>query len=457
MEQEINNVGIKYIELYFPSQYVSQKKLEKYDQVSPGKYTIGLGQQKMGFCGDQEDIHSLSLTVLKNLLEKNKINPKDVGRLEVGTETLIDKSKSVKTVLMQLFEESGNSDIEGLDTTNACFGGTGALFNAINWIESSSYDGRLAIVIIADIAVYAEGNARCTGGAGAVALAIAPNAPLVFDTKLRALHMAHQYDFYKPDMHSEYPTINGQLSLKCYLSAVDTCYQLYGQKFNKKFGFSEAFTMKNLDYMVFHTPYCKIVQKSVGRCILNDFIHSSSEDSCFENLTKYRGVSLEDTYENASLFKEIERACVEASKDVFNEKTMPSLQIATNVGNMYSPSLYSSLCSLLCNKSMDDLLEKRIAFFSYGSGLASAMFSLKVTDKRDELEPLIRVVMDCYKHLDQRREIEPQDFVKTLELREKRYNAKSYSPESPVADLFPGTYYLSNVDDKFRRTYERKT
>jgi len=358
---------------------------------------------------------------------------------------------------MQLFEESGNSDIEGLDTTNACFGGTGALFNAINWIESSSYDGRLAIVIIADIAVYAEGNARCTGGAGAVALAIAPNAPLVFDTKLRALHMAHQYDFYKPDMHSEYPTINGQLSLKCYLSAVDTCYQLYGQKFNKKFGFSEAFTMKNLDYMVFHTPYCKIVQKSVGRCILNDFIHSSSEDSCFENLTKYRGVSLEDTYENASLFKEIERACVEASKDVFNEKTMPSLQIATNVGNMYSPSLYSSLCSLLCNKSMDDLLEKRIAFFSYGSGLASAMFSLKVTDKRDELEPLIRVVMDCYKHLDQRREIEPQDFVKTLELREKRYNAKSYSPESPVADLFPGTYYLSNVDDKFRRTYERKT
>jgi 3-hydroxy-3-methylglutaryl CoA synthase len=65
-----------------------------------------------------------------------------IGRLEVGTETIIDKSKSVKTVLMQLFEESGNNDVEGIDTTNACYGGTAALFNALSWIESSSWDGK---------------------------------------------------------------------------------------------------------------------------------------------------------------------------------------------------------------------------------------------------------------------------------------------------------------------------
>ena len=65
-----------------------------------------------------------------------------VGRLEVGTETIVDKSKSVKTVLMQLFEESGNHDVEGIDTTNACYGGTAALFNALSWIESSSWDGK---------------------------------------------------------------------------------------------------------------------------------------------------------------------------------------------------------------------------------------------------------------------------------------------------------------------------
>lgn len=33
-------------------------------------------------------------------------------RLEVGTESNIDRSKSIKTFLMALFENSGNSDIE---------------------------------------------------------------------------------------------------------------------------------------------------------------------------------------------------------------------------------------------------------------------------------------------------------------------------------------------------------
>ena len=35
----------------------------------------------------------------------------------------------------------GNADIEGVDCINACYGGTAALFNAVNWIESSAWDG----------------------------------------------------------------------------------------------------------------------------------------------------------------------------------------------------------------------------------------------------------------------------------------------------------------------------
>lgn len=69
----------------------------------------------------------------------------NIGRLEVGTETIIDKSKSVKSCLMQLFEDSGNTDVEGIDTTNACYGGTAALINAINWVESSSWDGKFHV------------------------------------------------------------------------------------------------------------------------------------------------------------------------------------------------------------------------------------------------------------------------------------------------------------------------
>lgn len=136
------NVGILALEAYFPKTCVDHVQLEKYDGVSAGKYTIGLGQTSMGFCGDLEDINSLCLTVVEGLIRKSGIGYSDIGRLEVGTETILDKSKSVKTVLMQLFVASGNFSVEGIDTTNACYGGTQALFNAVSWVESSSWDGR---------------------------------------------------------------------------------------------------------------------------------------------------------------------------------------------------------------------------------------------------------------------------------------------------------------------------
>lgn len=80
---------------------------------------------------------------------------------------------------MDLFAPSGNYDIEGIDSKNACYGGTAALFNCVNWVQSESWDGRYALMVCGDIAVYAEGSARPVGGAGAAALLIGPNAPLV--------------------------------------------------------------------------------------------------------------------------------------------------------------------------------------------------------------------------------------------------------------------------------------
>jgi hydroxymethylglutaryl-CoA synthase len=60
---------------------------------------------------------------VNNLLDAHQIAPSQIGYLQVGTETLIDKSKSVKTVLMSLFADT-DKDIEGIDSKNACFGGT---------------------------------------------------------------------------------------------------------------------------------------------------------------------------------------------------------------------------------------------------------------------------------------------------------------------------------------------
>jgi hydroxymethylglutaryl-CoA synthase len=125
----------------------------------------------MGFAEDVEDIQSICLTAVQRLLEQANVSPKQIGFLMVGTETIIDKSKSVKSTLMQLFEASGNTEIEGLDTTNACYGGTAALFHAVNWIESSSWDGKLGLTMrlqqrIAHVQFdfYLRNRSLCFGG-----------------------------------------------------------------------------------------------------------------------------------------------------------------------------------------------------------------------------------------------------------------------------------------------------
>ena len=96
------------------------------------------------------------------------------------------------------------------------------LFWIIQW------DGRLAMVVCGDIAVYAAGPARPTGGVGAVAMLIGPNAPLALSTGpgSRSTHARDVYDFYKPcgEKGSEYAKVDGRLSQAVYLEGLDVCY-----------------------------------------------------------------------------------------------------------------------------------------------------------------------------------------------------------------------------------------
>lgn len=68
--------------------------------------------------------------------------------------------------------------LQGADCINACYGGTAALFNAADWMQGGAWDGKLAIVVATDVATYAKGPARATGGCGAVAMLIGKCRPL---------------------------------------------------------------------------------------------------------------------------------------------------------------------------------------------------------------------------------------------------------------------------------------
>lgn len=443
------NVGIKGIEIYIPSQCVNQAALESFDGVSTGKYTIGLGQTNMAFVNDREDIYSMTLTVCSKLLKNYNIDTANIGRLEVGTETLVDKSKSVKSVLMQLFGE--NTDIEGIDTLNACYGGTNAVFNSINWIESSAWDGRDAVVVCGDIAIYDKGAARPTGGAGTVALWIGPDAPIVFDSA-RGSYMENAYDFYKPDFTSEYPYVDGKFSLYCYVKALDKAYEAYSKKAIKQ-GIVESpvngktvNVLKHFDYNVFHVPTCKLVTKSFGRLVYNDY--RNQPDLFPEVDTKFATMN----YEESLLDKTVEKTFVSVSKKEHDVRVKPSLIVPTNTGNMYTASVYAALASLLCNVGSDSLQGKRIGLFSYGSGLAASLFSVTVQGDINK----ITQILDVMNKLENRITETPETYEKAIELREQAHLKKNFEPKGSIDHLQEGVYYLTKIDDMFKRYYEVK-
>ncbi|EFJ12678.1 hypothetical protein SELMODRAFT_123543 [Selaginella moellendorffii] len=444
------DVGILAMEVYFPGVCVNQVDLAKFDKVPPKYYTEGLGQERLAFCEDTEDVISMSLTVVKSLLENYNISPSSIGRLEVGSETVIDKSKSIKSYLMPLFEE--NSGIEGVDSTNACYGGTAALFNCVNWIESRSWDGRLAIVVAADIAVYAEGAARPSGGAGAVAMLVGPNAPLVLDRSYTGTYMAHVYDFYKPDLSSEYPVVDSKLSQKCYLKALDVCYKRYCERYESME--ARPFTVQEAHFLVFHAPFNKLVRRSFERLLWNDYQRDCSslgEDG--EKLKPFQGLTADDIVSNASL-KEVMKAVAEPGYDA---KVSPSTLIPRRVGNMYCASLYAGLASLVHNKAslLDD--GQSILMFSYGSGLASSLFSIRVrrVEGVHSLENVAKT-MAISEKLDSCVAVSPEKFVETMKLMESRYGSKDFVPLGDLAPVRPGAFYLARVDSLYRRTYERR-
>ena len=140
--------------------------------------------------------------------------------------------------------------------------------------------------------------------------------------------MEHVYDFYKPDLTSEYPTVDGALSNECYGRSVDKCYSAYLSKSKQKQTVNTV-----ADYFIFHSPYTKLVQKSFARLLWND-----------------------EKVPGSSFTRDVEKQYMAQSKSLFDDKVAPSLTLAKNCGNMYCASVWAGLVSLVC--SDQDLVKK---------------------------------------------------------------------------------------------------
>ncbi|KAK1736800.1 hydroxymethylglutaryl-CoA synthase [Skeletonema marinoi] len=473
------NVGILAMEIYTPRTYISQSKLEEHSGVSQGRYTLGLGQEAMAVTGDAEDVNSMALTVTHALLEKYKIDPNTVGRLEVGTETLVDKSKSTKTVLMDLFPN--NTDIEGATVINACY--------------VRCLDGRYAIVVAVDIATYARGPARPTCGAGAVAVLVGRNSPLALvDPRERATHASNVYDFFKPDHSVEYPVVDGALSQVCYYRALEDCYTKFCNKVDALNGVDQSsqggskdgdhFDADSADYFVFHAPYNKLVQKSYGRMHFVDARRKHARKLEGKNLfaeekkaeeddesdspiaKEYLTKPIEDTYSD----KALEGTLKNVSKSSYNTRLTDANAASKIVGNTYTASVFFGLASLVDKVgSRGELTSGKTAVvFSYGSGALATMYRLHIRDPTQSANETIGqgrifTIDEMVKNLNidqrlaSREQVHPQELDLALETRARMHRGGApYSPVYPTnGRMFPGTYYLNGIDSKWRRSYSR--
>lgn len=308
------------------------------------------------------------------------------------------------------------------------------------------HTGRYAIVVAADIAVYASGPARPTGGAGAIALLVGADAPIVVEPQFRSVCSKNVWDFYKADMASEYPRVDGQLSIQCYLSALASCYCRVSEKLAESQSLRPSLEL--FDYFICHAPYCKLVNKSIGLLHYIDYLRGG-----------YDVVGMPSASQVAANFvssREVRDLYTEQSRESFSRKTSASLSIARDVGNMYTASVFGSLLALLSGEPASALIDRRVGVYSYGSGFVASLFCCRFRGAGSRLEQLTRrLALQRQRFATERIKCSPKEFADTLAIRESRYTSRgdAFTPSGSLETLSPGTWYLRLVDEQARRHY----
>lgn len=380
----------------------------------------------MSVCSAAEDAISVCLSAFSSLLNRFNLNVNQIGRIEVGSESNPDRAKAIKSHLISLL---GKLPISGGDHVQACYAGTAALLNAAAWLESSQWEaGKFAIVIAGDVAVYDSGAARATGGAGSVAILLARgcNAPIKLEKKF-GHYASHVYDFYKPDPMTEYPKVDGPLSVTAYLQSALSAYADWHKK-------ESVFEPKNIsdrfDQLVFHSPYSKIVYKA--------FFQLQLFDPTFPLKIK-----------NLTEIPEEQKAEIDG---LYKEKVADNLFLSKNLGNSYCASVFFNL---LCALTRAQSVTERIGVFSYGSGSMATFFSFKFENKN--VEWLKSLENDIKTRLENRIKVAPDEYEELMESRKEMHGIINWTAkESDFKDLLPGTFYLDQIDSEHRRIYTQK-
>ena len=393
--------GVESLGIAVPPTYVELAELARARGVAPGKYVDGLGVTRMAVPLVDEDTVTLAARAARMAMEAVGCSAEDVGMLVVGTETAVDHSKPVSSYVQGLLGLSTRCRV--FETKHACYGGTAALQLALDWVRSGSAKGKKALIICSDIARYGVGTpGEPTQGAGAVALLVSDKPKLLaLEAGRSGVYAKDVMDFWRP-LYSKDAVVDGHYSVQCYLDALEGAYKGYQESAGDAGGegcYSDRFAA-----LVYHVPYGKMSRKAHRHVRTLD--GDKEPDASFDRLVG------------------------------------PSLMLPSQVGNIYTGSMYLALASLL-SCSREDLTGKRVGLFSYGSGSCAEFFSGVVSPeaqarvKAQGLETL----------LEKRRALSIPEYEEIMRARE--------SLDEKPAEETPGTgfRYLGTKDHK--RIYAR--
>ena len=453
-------IGIDAISYYVPSIYLSIERLSEHRNLDYQKLNKGLGLEKMAIADSNEDPSSFAANALIKLFEKNNIDPKEIGRIYLGTESALDASKPSATYATEIVEkyfsekfgERCLKNCDVADLTFACIGGVDALQNTIDWISSNP--GGKAIVVSSDLSKYdLNSTGEYTQGAGAIALLISENPSLITIDNVWGVATKSENDFFKPrrtfnkkevineiitklnlnisnddfedklsestfwgnnsdiiEVFKDEPVFDGQFSNACYVERMQEAFIHFEE--NQKTDF-----LNEWDHIIFHLPYAFHGR----RMIFNNWMNWIKKDITYKDLLTEIGQEDDEFFIKKAYKSDI-------YKNFISTKIAPGEKASSSIGNMYSASIFMSLLSML-NYHFDNDTEignQKVGFISYGSGSKAKIFQGQIQNNWKEKIKTSKL----FESLNKRKEIsfdEYQDLHKSKNISPLSNNSVRFS------------------------------
>lgn len=316
------NVGIDLIHFYTSDYYLGLDVFAKEKHIDVDKYYIGIGQEKMSIAPPDEDVVSLAAKAAAPILQQ--IDPNQISAVLFATESGVDQSKSAGAFLHGLLKLSSRCRV--VEFKHACYAGAAALQMATAMVRANPKEKIL--VVAADIAKYdVDTSGEATQGCGAVAMLVTANPRIIAIEPGSGYHTEDVMDFWRPNQRIT-ALVDGKYSTKVYLNSLKQAWQHFTEETGRTFG--------DINHFCYHIPFTKMAEKA------------------HQTLAKVAGVKL--------------------TEEEFRAQTWPSQIYNRIVGNSYSASLFVGFCSLLDNLK-ENLENRRVSFFSYGSGCVAEFFT----------------------------------------------------------------------------------